>query len=335
MTTEVERYISENRFKECLEHCESNGLPRLGKLLSKMLEINTKGDRLRIMLLCNWTNSKSLCDTWNKMSKGNYTWNKLQIVWDDIDVDYYVVINCPPINFFPPTEKTILFRMEPHMDRSKYQWGDWSNPKREMFLFAGFHDTHYNNNEWHISKTYQELKSSSPEKTVLNILSTLVSDKYKDPGHVKRIDFLKFLQEKGMTVHHFGGNKFGWKNYKGQLPLHQKDDALIPYKYTFNVENHSIPNYYTEKLIDGILSECLTFYSGCPNIKEHIDCRAYVYLELGNFEKDFQTIKRAIEEDWWSERITYIRRAKEKILEERQFFPRLEKIIREHEEKNR
>jgi hypothetical protein len=102
---------------------------------------------------------------------------------------------------------------------------------------------------------------------------------------------------------------------------------MFPYKYTFNVENHSIKNYYTEKLIDGILAETLVFYSGCYNARDYIDERAFVYLELSNFEKDFQTIKKAIEEDWYTQRLPYIKEAKQKILNELQFFPRLYAII--------
>ena len=107
----------------------------------------------------------------------------------------------------------------------------------------------------------------------------------------------------------------------------KKDDSLLPYKYSFNCENHSIKNYCTEKLIDGILSETLTFYSGCYNVKDYIDEKAFVYLELSNFEKDYQTIKTAIEEDWWSQRLPFIKEAKKKILNDLQFFPRLHKII--------
>ncbi len=139
---------------------------------------------------------------------------------------------------------------------------------------------------------------------------------------------MKFVENKGcLDVHVYGQNKFLWKNYKGSLPPHKKDDSLFPYKYSFNVENFSIKNYYTEKLIDGILAETLVFYSGCYNIKDYIDERAFVYLELSNFEHDYEIIKSAIMNDLWSERIEYIREAKKKILNDLQFFPRLQKII--------
>ncbi len=109
--------------------------------------------------------------------------------------------------------------------------------------------------------------------------------------------------------------------------MREKDKAMFPYKYVFNAENHEIRNYYTEKLIDGILAECLVFYWGCPNIRDFFDERAYVKLELADFEKDFQTIVRAIEENWWEKRLPYIREAKQRILNETQFFPRIESIL--------
>lgn len=283
----------------------------------------------RVRLLCNWTDSKGLCDLWNKMSQGNYTWNNLQVVWEE-PYDYTVVVNCPPISEFPDPRQTILFRMEPNMEKHPELWGDWSNPKDSDFLKVCRHETEYNNNEWHLSKTYSELLTLEITKT--ESLSTVLSGKYKDIGQIKRVDFARYLDSKGM-IHVYGSNRFGYANYKGSPPPHCKDEALFPYKYTFNCENNEIRNYYTEKLIDGILAECLTFYHGPPNIRELIDERAYVWLELVDFERDYQLVCKAIEEDWWSQRIEYIRAEKQRILNELQFFPRLEKIIKEIENK--
>lgn len=283
---------------------------------------------IRVMLYCSWTSSQELCNLWNKMSKGNYTWNNIMIVSEE-PADYYVIINRPPQDAVIDPMKTIIFRMEPYMENNLEAWGEWANPLANNFKFVGFHSEHYNNNEWHLSKTYSQLLSEPVDKNkeLNKILSTVLSDKYKDPGHIKRIDFVKFLETKGLEVHVFGGNKFEWKDYKGVLPPHQKDDAMFPYKYTFNVENYDIKGYYTEKLIDGILAESLVFYNGCPNIKEYLDERAFVWLDLLNFEDDYQKIKNAIENNLWEERLPYIKETKNKILNETQFFPRLENII--------
>ena len=285
-------------------------------------------DKVRVLLLCNWCSSKELCDLWNKMSKGNYTWDDIEIVYEK-PYDYYCVINKTHDNI--DLSKTILFRMEPHIDDEPHIWGkEWTNLKPENFKFCGIHKLYLNNVEWHLSKTYTELMTENIIKNeeICNILSTVISDKYSESGHMKRVDFIKFLETKDIKIDVYGGNRFNWKNYKGSLPYHKKDDALLSYKYTFNCENNEINNYCTEKLYDGILAECLVFYSGCLNVKDIIDDKAYVYLHLSNFEKDYEIIKKAIEENWWEQRLPYIKEAKIKILNELQFFPRIKQIIK-------
>lgn len=294
-----------------------------------------KDGKILIKLLCHWMPSREITEIWNKMSKGNYTWNNIQLVTDDSTPDYFVILNTPYSGETFNPKRSIVFQMEPLMAQYPQKWQYFADPRSPPFAYTCKHVDEYNNNEWHLSKTYSELLEFSPKKdeNLNNVISTVLSKKYFDLGQVKRVDFVKFLEKKGQPIHVYGSDEWKYKDYKGSLPLYCKDDGLFPYKYTFNVENHSIKNYYTEKLIDGILSECLVFYSGCYNISEYIDERAFVYLELSNFEDDYQTIQRAIKEDWWSQRLPYIRAAKKKILNELQFFPRLERIINKLEEK--
>lgn len=287
---------------------------------------------IRVLLMCNWTDSESLLLLWEKMSMGRCRWNNLEMV-SSLPADYCVVVNSPPPSdgeFTFDRKRTIVFRMEPRMETRPDLWGEWSNPDPSQFLFAGLHSKHHNNYEWHLSKTRERLSVEIPEKTMGLSMSTVLSDKYSDPGHVKRIDFAKFLERKNrVDLHVYGGNKFLWRDYRGPLPSHQKDDALFPYKYTFNVENHSIPGYATEKLIDGILAESLVFYHGCPNIREYIDPEAYFWLDLSNFELDASRIATAISDGEWERRLPAIRREKARILNETQFFPRVEGILRD------
>lgn len=327
----IDTLIKDQKYGECIDFCNSQDLQEMGKLIRhicqlknikiKEVEMKTK----RVKLLCNWTNSAKLREWWNKMTKGNYRWNDIEIVVDN--PDYYVIINCPPKNetFIP--EKTVIFQMEPYMaSKNRSQWGDWGDPDETKFLKVCKHETDYNNNCWEISRTYTQLKTEKMEKK-FDVMSTILSPKYFDPGHIKRVDFVKFLDSKDFQVDVFGSNRWDYKNYKGSLPLYSKDLGLIPYKYTFNCENNSIHNYYTEKLIDGILCECLVFYSGCKNVGDYINPDAFVYLELEDFEKDYQTIKKAIESNLWEERISVIREEKQRILDHLQFFPRLEGIL--------
>jgi hypothetical protein len=301
-----------------------------GGLTNSQKVTNFPSNPIKIKLLSNFATSEQLANLWNKMSKGNYTWNTIKVVWSD-PVDYYVIINRPPENVYFDKKKTIVFQMEPYMSKKVNQWGEWANPDSAEFLKVFKHTTDYNNNEWHLSLTYNQLVHDRIDKNPLfyNTLSTVLSGQYSDIGHTKRIDFIKFLETR-MDVHVYGNNRWDYKQYKGSLPYHCKDAGILPYKYTFNGENNSIPNYYTEKLIDGILGECLTFYWGCPNVRELIDPRAYIQLELSNFENDFKIIQQAIREDWHTARLPYIREAKNYILNNTQFFPRLENLLSKH-----
>lgn len=354
METKIENLLASNKFDEAISVCQSanyNGILRLicdsyvstnvpstnvpstnvsTSVPSMDTEVSTNVStkvptklhikrEFTIKLLCNWMSSKDLAMLWNKMTQGNFRWNNMTVVWDKTP-DYYVVINATSEYIEP--KKTIVFQMEPNMPHHPQIWGPWTNPKNDEFLKVFRHSTDYNNNEWHLSCSYYHLMSIKIEKKY-NTVSTIMSSKYTDVGQVKRIDFIKFLESKNFNIDVFGDNKWMYKNYKGDLPYHAKDDGLMPYKYTFNVENHFIPNYYTEKIIDGILSECLVFYSGCINIREYINPNAFVYLELSNFENDYQIVKNAIETDLWSKRIDIIRAEKMKILNEKQFFPRV------------
>lgn len=285
---------------------------------------------IRVKMMCHWTDSKSLCNSFNHMSKGDYTWNNIHIVYEG-EYDYIVIINSPRYNnewSFDDSRRTIIFRMEPNMRQRINIWGYWSNPDINIFLKVCYHETDYNNLEWHLSKTYTELMNNIIVKTENNILSTILSNKYNDPGHKLRVDFVKFLENNNVNVHVYGNNFFNYVNYKGSLQY--KDAGLFPYKYTFNAENNSIHNYFTEKIIDAILSECLCFYWGCENISEYIDERAYVRLDLNNMEESYNIVVKAMEEDWWSQRIDVIRREKYNILNNLAFFPRLARILEEH-----
>ena len=321
----IERYVEQKDYKNAVEECIKQKLYYLGLYIvtiTKQDLTNLKKKKtIRIKLYCNWCSCEQLFTLWKKMSQGDGVWGNIEIVLDGT-ADYYVIINgTSEISF--DKKKTIIFTMEPNMEKNPNIWGEWSDPKGFLKVFN--HKDTYNNLEWHLSKTYQELITTKPEKKY-DVLSTVLSDKYNDPGHVKRVDFIKYLEKK-MDVHVYGNDRWKYKNYKGELPYHCKDDAIFPYKYVFNCENHECKNYFTEKLIDGILGECLVFYSGCFNVKQYIDEKAFVQLDLTDFENDHKIICKAIKEDWYTQRLPYILEAKKKILNELQFFPRLEKFI--------
>jgi len=257
---EIDKLIKNNNIKKSIEKCYEYNFENLAIFLEKISFSSPK--YIRIKLLCNWCSSEELSKFWSKMCKTNYTWNNIKLVLQE-PIDYYIIINKPLETDYYQKNKSIIFQMEPYMNIKNNIWGSWSNPEGFLKVFQHC-KKEYNNNEWHLSWTYNDFLNKEIQKT--KSISIIISKKYKDIGHIKRIDFLKFLEKKNFTIDVYGDNYWDFKNYIKSLPYHEKDEGLFPYKYTINAENNEIPYYYTEKLIDGIMTECLTFYWGCPNI---------------------------------------------------------------------
>ena len=303
--------------------------------------VNNQNKRLRIKMICNWCSSYQLCNEWNHMSKGNYTWNNIEITWDNNDIDFFVIINKPPhdYEFFVP-ERTIIFHMEPWCGDNKQSWGvktwgKWANPDEKLFLQVRSHVNFYNNAFWQLRTSYNEFKTNVIHKGKNKVLSTICSSKYFDPGHIKRIDFIKYLDQRmiepGMYIdiyNHDNNHKF--KNYVGPHPPGNKDVGIMPYKYYFMAENNIEHNFITEKIWEPLLCECLCFYWGCPNLPDYIDNRAYILLDLDNFEESYNVVRTTIINNEWEKRLEIIRREKQKVLDYYQFFPTIERVI-EHD----
>ena len=113
----------------------------------------------------------------------------------------------------------------------------------------------------------------------------------------------------------------------GLLPFREKDRGLFPYKYTYGAENSRENNYFTEKICDAILSECLCFYHGCPNLHDFLHPESYISIDVCDHERSLEIIQSAIANNEWEKRLPYIRESKDKILNELQMLPTLERII--------
>lgn len=151
-----------------------------------------------------------------------------------------------------------------------------------------------------------------------NTLSVIVSGLYNMPGHKLRIDFIKYLQANHpeINIDIYGKeNPFSLNNYLGPLPVANKSNGLLPYRYHLSIENSDIKNYFTEKIIDPILAECLTFYWGCNNLDQHLPSDSYVRLPLNDFALAAKLLITSITNDLWSKKLPKIQQAKKLILE--------------------
>ena len=147
---------------------------------------------------------------------------------------------------------------------------------------------------------YNQFLTESFEKT--KILSSIISANHSTYGHIDRLRFLLYL-DKLAYFDHYGDERGipgffnALKSYRGKIET--KKAGLIPYKYHFNAENSNEYNYFSEKIIDALLCECLVFYAGCLNLEDYIDKDAFIRLDLNNPEQSLEIVKTSIENHEW------------------------------------
>lgn len=83
-----------------------------------------------------------------------------------------------------------------------------------------------------------------------------------------------------------GIDTFGGGSKTGHIK--DKLDALKNYKYSFIIENCQHYNYFTEKLIDCLVTGTIPIYYGCPNIQDHFNTKGFVII---NSLQDLQNTK--------------------------------------------
>ena len=327
-------YIKKNKYNEYLNKNLENNIKF--EIIEKD-ETNSILDKkyINVKMIGNyWNSSEELCYEFNLMTpERNYIYNNIKITWTDENIDYYVIINKPKendISYYEPN-KTIVFTMEPKALNHEYGinkiFGEWANPNKNIFLHVNDHENNLNNVQWKLNIPHEILIKEISDKNI-NKIASIISYKNWFDGHKLRINFIKHIQDSCNIIDIYGKENYhNFKYFSGALKDDKQENVLLPYKYYLSVENNYEHNYSTEKIWEPILCEQLCFYWGCPNLEEYIDSKAFVRLDLNDFNSSLNIINQAISEDWWSQRIDIIRKEKQKILNELGFFPRLEKIL--------
>jgi hypothetical protein len=272
----------------------------------------------------------------NRMTPhGNYEWpfsdsagqaRRMRLVTEE--PDRWAVFSAPPAGSELDPARTVITASEPEMwtERWRAQWGEWAAPSPQSFLAVRDHRRYPNAPDWWIGRSHAQLRDDPPPNKT-RTLAACVSTKYWDPGHIKRLDFLHFLDRQDLDLDIYGSPENGFARFISPTPHQDKSMALLPYRYSFDAENHATPNLLTEKIIDCVLAETLSFYWGAPNLDSFIDPRAFIPLALDDFEADLELIRRAIADDEWSKRLPVIRAEKQRVLAHLHALPALARAI--------
>lgn len=111
----------------------------------------------------------------------------------------------------------------------------------------------------------------------------------------------------------FGGNLVFFRSKDGHpLPEignnpflgSEKFPLFETFQFSIVIENSSQPNYFTEKLIDCLITKTIPIYYGCPNIDEYFDTKGWILLEAldptKRLEELYQKLQ-GISPDWYTQ----------------------------------
>lgn len=132
---------------------------------------------------------------------------------------------------------------------------------------------------------YQSLKNLEPEKKKL--ISIVTSNQKMMPGHNKRMAVVENLQRDFPGVVDVYGRGFQAVDFKA--------DALEPYMFHICIENSSINDYWTEKISDPILAQCVPIYAGCKNVDKYLGTKGYIKFDVQNYNELKLIIKNIVE----------------------------------------
>tara|TARA_R110000868_G_scaffold405811_1_gene685637 strand:+ start:3329 stop:4276 length:948 start_codon:yes stop_codon:yes gene_type:complete len=125
-----------------------------------------------------------------------------------------------------------------------------------------------------------------------NTISFLITNKHKQmieqvSGYQLRIKLWSLKDNINNSTLFYCSNEYlNWRpeiKHDGILPNNDKME-LFKSKFSIIIENSQEKNYFSEKLIDCLLTKTIPIYWGCPNIEEYFNGDGFIFI---NDESDF------------------------------------------------
>ena len=70
-----------------------------------------------------------------------------------------------------------------------------------------------------------------------------------------------------------------------------KQELFLDYQYSLVIENNRAPNYFTEKLMDCLMTKTIPIYWGCTNIDRWFDTTGWIILETTHMNELIEKCK--------------------------------------------
>lgn len=167
-------------------------------------------------------------------------------------------------------------------------------------------------------ETWAETLAWKPQKKTRLISAVCSAKAMRHTQHWQRYALMRHLSARIPELDWFG---------LGVKTIPRKRDALDGYKYHVAAENVIAPGHWTEKISDALLSECLPFYAGDPDLWRVLPPDCFIPIPLDDPGEAARIITEAIRNDEYARRLPAIREARRLIVEKYNTYSQIISVI--------
>jgi hypothetical protein len=244
-------------------------------------------------------------EVWKKQISTNPD-NGIELIFSNEpeNADYYLVYGKYLNHTFKTSkEKVWFYCSEPpeiHKFRKSYlkQFGTVFAPEfsylmktpnwRKSFPVYPLHIGVKFKSDGEVVDTNFEILANLPNPNIHGI-SAIISNKVKTVMQRRRITFINLLAKvEDVNLELFG---------REINPVEDKLQVLSKFRYHIAIENAVHDGYFTEKIMDPVVSRNIVFYSGAPDINRYLNMDSVIRIDLADPASSILTIKKYLEDE--------------------------------------
>ena len=250
---------------------------------------------IKIRIFCDWTNSFELSKIHMNYVEfhNDYDYGKTYIFVNDNSYTHVIIFNCSMVNLINIPKKNVI-----GIAHEPYKFLNLSNSFRnfaELNMIKYFISSKRNLPDPFIESRlylfYHPPRKPLPIKKK-NIISFSFSNKKRLPGHKYRHKLVKAILKSDLPIDMYGGGTNFYKDIRNRLhgSYRWADIEIVYQDYMFNIaiENSCDNYYFTEKIINPLLYNCIPVYLGAKEIDKYFP--KMVIKLSGNINRDMQLL---------------------------------------------
>jgi hypothetical protein len=132
---------------------------------------------------------------------------------------------------------------------------------------------------------------SRPPKEITykdKIMSIILSDKKFAPGHIYRHILVQTIIQNNLPIDIYGNGSIEYEHERVK-GLFNDEEPYKDYMYTICIENFICNHYFSEKVINPLMYNCVPIYSGCRNIEKYVE-NVIILTDNNNLNDDMKII---------------------------------------------